>query len=630
MRAAQIIAPNMLGILMIQNRRKWLLFLMLFVVAALTLLPRALEPDAHWSGDEARWLTSSFRFLNGLYKRDAALTNQSYHPGVITMWIGSASLWSKYAPVMFMVDANTNSLSPSSGITEDQLAIPTTENLARTRLGMAIFNTLIICAIFVALQRFFGYAIAVISILLICYDPTGLAESRKVHVDAPLTGLMLLSVMFTLSYFESSNRRLFIILSGITFGAACLAKVTGLILLAYFPLIVIFYRFASTHDANLYRLRQLPYILSSFLVWMSSALLAVLAIWPAMWQLSTSLFGIKFPFAILSLPIAVTLLLLNFRYLSQGEEPSDAPRHIKGIGVQLAVLVVMGVVFLMSDEAQNIAYQVRNALTKSHEFPQAYLGEVVRDPGIFYYLVMITIYSTPLTLISSLVGVVWASLKMKTSLHSKNLRALLALFIFVGVYTFYLSMAAKKLSRYILPVYPVLAVIAAITLIVLLLPSIRKIVQQLASKWNITHRLSSALATAIILIGIGWQIISVLPLHPNYAAYISPLWGWSDITAMTTIGRGVGIKEAAQYLNEFDDADIITVRASYLCQRWLPYYFAGEVVDIASTPSSRAKYDVLYVQDIQTGLVDPNLYENREPVKSIRVNGVDYVMIYEL
>ena len=616
--------------MILQNKRKWFLFLMLVVVATLAFLPRVLEPDAHWSGDETRWLTRSFRFLNGLYKGDAALTNQSYHPGVITMWIGSTSLWSKYGKVMFMVDANSDSSTPSGGITEDQLAIPTTENLARTRIGMAIFNTLIICAIFVALQRFFGYAIAAISILLICYNPTVLAESRKLHVDAPLMGLMLLSIMFMLSFFESSNRRLFIILSGIAFGAACLAKVTGLILLAYFPLIALFYRFASTHDENLYRLRQFPYIVSSFLVWMSCALLTVLAIWPAMWQMSTQLFGIKFPFAILSLPIAVGLLLLNFRYLSQGEQPSDTPRHIKGIAIQLFVLGAMGIIFLLSDQARYIIYQVKTALTKSHEFPQMFLGEVVGDPGIFYYLVMITIYCTPLALISSLVGLVWASLKMKFSLRSKNLRALFALAIYVGIYIFYMSMAAKKLSRYILPVYPALTVITAITLIVFVLPWIRKILQQLASKREKTHKLGPALATAVILIGIGWQIISVFPLHPNYLAYISPLWGWSDITAMTTIGRGVGIKEAAQYLNELDDADIITVRASYICQYWLPHYFAGEVVDIASTPSSRAEYDVLYVQDIQTGLVDPILYENREPVKSIRVNGVDYVMIYEL
>ena len=616
--------------MILRNKRRFLLWPMLLVVAALAFLPRALAPDAHWSGDETKWLTKSFRFLNGLYKRDAALTNQSYHPGVITTWIGSLSLWPKYGPVMFMVDANSDSSTPSGGITEEQLAIPTPENLARTRVGMAVFNTLIICVIFVALQRFFGYAIVAISILLICYDPTVLAESRKLHVDAPLMGLMLLSVMFMLSYFESSNRRLFLILSGIAFGAACLAKVNGLILLAYFPLIAIFYRFASTQDENLYRLRRLPYILSSFIVWMSSALLTVLAIWPAMWQLPTEFFGIKTPFAILSLPIATAVLLLNFRHLSQGNEPSDAPRHVKGIAVQLAVLVLMGIVFLLSDQARYITDQVKTALTKSHGFSQAYLGEVVRDPGLFYYLVMITIYGTPLTLISSCVGIVWASVKFKFSLHSKNLRALLALAIFAGIYTSYMSMAAKKLSRYILPVYPVLAVITAITLIVLVLPWIRKFVQQLASKWDKTHRFSAALATAVILIGIGWQIISVLPLHPNYLAYISPLWGWSDITAMTTIGRGVGIKEAAQYLNELDDADIITVRASYLCQRWLPYYFAGDVADIASTPSSQAKYDVLYVQDIQLGSVNPKLYENREPVKSIRVNGVDYVMIYEL
>ena len=98
---------------------------------------------------------------------------------------------------------------------------------------------------------------------------------------------------------------------------------------------------------------------------------------------------------------------------------------------------------------------------------------------------------------------------------------------------------------------------------------------------------------------------------------------------MTIIGRGVGIKEAAQYLNQLDDADIMAVRAPHICELSRPHYFARDVADLASTPSIRAKYDVLYVQDIQLGLVDSNLYENREPVKSIRVNGVDYVMIYE-
>ena len=616
---------------MMQNKRQILLFLILFIVATLAVLPRALEPDADWASDEERWLPRSVRFLNALYTRDVALTTQSYHPGIITMWIGSLSLWSKYGPMMFMVNFNADSVTSTGGLTEDQLAILTPENLARARIGMAIFNTIIICVLFVLLLRFFGFAIAAISILLICYDPTFLAESRKVHVDAPLTGLMLLSVMFMLSFFESPHRKVFVILSGITFGAACLAKITGLVLLVYFPLVAMFYRSIPSDDNNRYSLGQLPYIISVFFLWMSSALLTVMIIWPAMWQTPVQLFGLQFPFAVLSLPIIVTLLLSSFQYLHRGEKTNYALQNIKVIAVQLIVFVAICIVYLLNDQARYIASHIRTALTQSHQFPQRYLGEVVLDPGKLYYFVMITIYSTPLTLISSLVGTIWACIKIKTSIHSKSLRGLFALAAFVGIYICYMSIAAKKLSRYLLPAYPVLAIITAITLIVFVLPWIRRMLQRLASgSWGQTTKLNFVVAMLVIVVGIGWQITSVGLLHPNYAAYINPLWGWSNITDITTIGRGVGVKKAAQYLNKLDGASDITVRASFICELSLPYYFVGRVAAIESTPSSQAKYDVLYVQDIQLGLVDPNLYENREPVKSIQVNGTTYVMIYKL
>src|SRR5262245_42058761 len=62
-------------------------------ISLVALLPRALDLGVFLTGDEANfWLQRSDTFLRALRSGDWAATAISTHPGVTTMWLGSAGL----------------------------------------------------------------------------------------------------------------------------------------------------------------------------------------------------------------------------------------------------------------------------------------------------------------------------------------------------------------------------------------------------------------------------------------------------------------------------------------------------------------------------------------------------------
>src|SRR5215212_7655836 len=70
----------------------WIL-LSYIVVGLAALLPRVLDLGRWLSGDEASfWLHRSQVFLDAIRSGDYAATAITTHPGVTTMWLGSAGL----------------------------------------------------------------------------------------------------------------------------------------------------------------------------------------------------------------------------------------------------------------------------------------------------------------------------------------------------------------------------------------------------------------------------------------------------------------------------------------------------------------------------------------------------------
>ena len=80
-----------------ENSNKIVLDLIALLLVILTIfIPRIMELGQFVTPDEHLWLTRSANFYYALGQRDFAATNQIYHPGVTTMWIGTAGFLSRY------------------------------------------------------------------------------------------------------------------------------------------------------------------------------------------------------------------------------------------------------------------------------------------------------------------------------------------------------------------------------------------------------------------------------------------------------------------------------------------------------------------------------------------------------
>lgn len=124
------------------------LILIITVIGLLSILPRVLSLNAHWSSDETSWLIRSRHFMLSILSGDFSGTLQSYHPGVTTMWLGGISLWAKYK----------HTLSNALSLQNDPFLSPS--NLARTRLTIAITTGCTVLVAFFLIQKLLGIKIA--------------------------------------------------------------------------------------------------------------------------------------------------------------------------------------------------------------------------------------------------------------------------------------------------------------------------------------------------------------------------------------------------------------------------------------------------------------------------------------
>lgn len=596
----------------------WLFVIIVIMSAFAILIPRGTSLEAHWSSDEELWIERSFNFFIALSRGEWQDTFLSHHPGVITMWLGSIPLWFKYQDLTFMFNGT---VSDDAAVAISPIYV---DNLSQMRLAMVIFQTIIILIAAFLLWRLLGWRVALIAIIFLAYDPTYLAESRKLHTDAPAAGLVMLSILSILIYLEQPDRRLYILLSGISLGLACLAKSSAFILVLYVPLLVFLYTFWNrSSDKRPWQLNlsRAFYILFT---WIGIAGLVFIAFWPAMWVARISIGHLSVPIILLCLPVfGMGTFWSYWRINSSHVRPPEL--------ITLSSIIYLACVSVLI-HINRVVAQVYQALITPHEFPQMFLGQVTNDPHWTYYFVMVTIYSTPIVLLLGFSGLVSSIANHRDLAHRRNYRIILVLWLFVAIDLVCFSIIAKKLSRYILAVYPILDILAAISLGLLIEWILTRLSGHTRRFMKITmHKpLSIFAAILLVLAACGYQSYTVARLHPYYAAYYNPLWGTVDIKEVTTVGRGVGIDRAAAYLNQQENPENLVVRAPEVGKAYLSKYFKGALLPLeSSVGAEQADYDVIYIRDIQLGL-DKIYYENRTPVKTISVNGENYVYIYKV
>ena len=585
--------------------------IILIIIGLLSLLPRALSLNAAWSSDETVWLFRSQSFMASTLDGDFSSIPQAHHPGVTTMWLGGVSLWQKYKHAL----PNAHLLSRSP------LLAPS--NLARTRLTIAVTTVITILIAFFFLQKLFGRQIATIASIFLAVDPILLAQSRRLHTDTLAADFLLLAILALPIFTGNTPRRRHLIFSGVCFGLACLSKSYALILALWIPLVL-----ALSIRQMSFRIWLERTIYTVFL-WLGAVCLTFFALWPILW-------GYRVPFGSLMIPVSGIAALgligttiwyaRKLKHLIISDPVAPPWRSI------LFSLLVGGTCFsittiIVYNAVQPITAGIGWALTTAHEVPHFFLGKIVYDPGWLFYPLMLSIRSAPLTLPLTLIGFVLLWQKRHEPQYATTYQIYVVLSVFVILFTLCMSIGAKKFSRYLLPVFPVMDILAAAGLYVL----VEQLLQFKSLKWlfamkTLKSKMLGTLAIGLILFV---QVMPVLLLHPYYGVYYNPLWKITDITKVCTIGDASGLDIAANYLNQKPNAENLTVRVSPLSDQFFRHYFKGRSYPQDRDPGTFSPdYEVVYIRDLQINQVDLEDIEGTlEHV--IRLNNIDYVWIYK-
>jgi len=201
---------------------------------------------------------------------------------------------------------------------------------------------------------------------------------------------------------------------------------------------------------------------------------------------------------------------------------------------------------------------------------------------------------------------------------------------FILLFTFLLTLSAKKFDRYLAPVYPPLIILAGI--------GWKRMSSFLATK--ISLKPVGVVCFGILTASVAWQAALVWQSLPYPLAYYNPLMGGSArAPTKMLIGWGEGLDEAARFLNRQPGIKNKTVYSWYAAA--LNYHFSGVAKDLPiSQPIGdslfadmvNADFAVIYIHQWQrrTSARLLDYLADKEPVFTSTINGIEYARVYDL
>jgi len=538
----------------------------LIVIVAALWLPRGLALDRFVTIDENRWLTRSANFQRALVHGEYAQTYQHGHPGVTIMWLGTLGYLWRYpeyandAPGEFGWE---NSEFEAYLRTQAHDAL---DLLEAGRIFAVIATLLALTLAYRAAVRLLGYRVATVGFLLIAFDPFEVALTRFLHLDGLLSSWMLLTLLLYLCFLYRGRHRRDLVGSGIALGLAWLTKTPGFFLMpiiGVLALIELVTYLRSTSDVH-WVVAFWKRAVAPALLWAFFGAVIYVALWPAMW--------------------------------------------VDPLGTLQKVFAVSG------------AYAI-----EGHSNPLFFLGTIINgDPGLRYYPLTWLWRSTPVVLagliLAAFVGA-RSVMRPRTPRASKSMQRgypLLSLVVMALIFMVLMNLSAKKLDRYLVPIYPALALVAAYGYVC-------------AAAWLGRVMPLRQIVPTTLTVVIALQLWLLLPTFPYYMSYYNPLLGGSDVAAkQITLGWGEGLDQAARYLKSKEDETTTRVAAWYRTGPF-DYFYHGSVI----SPQYYwfADYIVTYVNQWQRQMPARQLmayFDELRPEKIIAINGTDYARIYDL
>lgn len=548
--------------------KKWLIVILLLVVIAPSHL---IVNDQTVTIDEPWWLISGSNYYYALTHKDFANTRYDYHPAVTTTWVVTAGMLLYFPEYRaFGQDGYFDVRKPNYEEFLREQGKQALDVLQTSRVMQTIVILLFALLAFYLLQLILNEWIAFISIALAMLSPFFLGHARLLNHEGMLAVFVLVSFLAFHVYLNKERKLIYLLLSGASFGLAQLTKSSSIVLIGLVGLMLfvnLFIKDEKTFANKFFNATK------TFGIWIVSAGIIYFILWPGMWVRPFQMLGEVYGNA--------------FSYAFQG--------------VRLDV----------TEELQPVEINLNN-----------------RFSGINLYL---RYWFSGTTFITWL-GIIFAGFSLFTKEKTSTLikSTIWYLLILASLFIVMFGIAqGRNYAHYIMSSFVTLDVIAGIGW-----GSMWLVVQNQFKRLNETY-VSIIFIVILALTQIGFG----LPYAPYYFTYKNPL-----AKQPATFGYGEGYNVAADYLNSKPNASEMQVYA-YNGMGTFSYLFSGEtlvfkrvyVVDesyeqiVEDTKSSDylVLYPVIREKQPETEKLF-KAFENVTPEKTIVINGMDYVYIYNV
>ncbi|HEU5432168.1 MAG TPA: hypothetical protein VFU81_10920 [Thermomicrobiales bacterium] len=548
--------------------------LALTAAAALYVWPRTLDFDRIVTVDEPVFLGMSANFFDALVHGQFARTDQFLYPGVPIMWAGAAGF---LAALPNYPRAHPDQIEPTldyvlttvDGPIRQAGGDPLAVLIAARQAKIALQTAVFLIALWL-LRRLFGVAVAALAAVFISFDPFLVSHDQLLHVDG-VTGVAAFAAMLAIAdadRAETPPSRW--ALAGALAALCWLTRLTGLVLLPIMLLAIAWGALGRFRQGAQTANAAARAAVRSASAAVGASGATTIALWPALW--------------------------------------------VDPVGTVQSTLAAW-----------------LQAASTPHPWGLYFAGRTVMgDPGVLFYAVVFLYKITPFTLIGLALVALGVLVRRDAIAPDRSWRPIVILAAFVLVYSAGMAIGMRKFDRYILPDFPFFDLLAAIGVV----GAARLLWARRQTGW----RAAAAATVAALVVG---QATLALAQRPYPLAYDNPLFGGAPAAAkILMLGWGEGLDQAARFILAQPGGDEAVVRTSI--QPTTLDYFLPPTVKTASLllPPSAASgqawretdYAVTHILEWNRdsfGGVLPYLARFR-PVYTVRIDGVDFVRVYDL
>jgi hypothetical protein len=469
----------------------------------LLLVPRLADLDALVTPDEPLWIARSANFYEALKSGDFAATYQYVHPGVTVMWLGAFGyVWHIRGMPYLMGDQQLGVRQREVQDVLEANGYSILDVLVQLRQIEIIASALVVIALFLCLTKITEFWAAAAAIAFLALDPLHIGFTRLLHLDGLSANLALLAIV-AYAWFLASKNRLALLTTAVATGLACLTRSANAVLPFFFAVMAAIDLVAELRVNRTQWQRAVRSRIVPLMIIGVLAFAIIVVLWPAMW--------------------------------------------VHPIGTLRAVI----------EGGRSLA-------DSGGEVDTFFRGKPTGAPGPLYYPVVLLHRVGALTLIGLAFALI-ALVRPRDFGARFPGRLALYLLIFAPTYIAILSLSAKKLDRYVLPVVVGLDLVAGIAWVTAIL----WILSQLKVLRPQATRIAATGLVVIVLLG---QASYAERFRPFYIDAVTPLFGGvSGAQGDFAYTWGEGGKEIAEALMTIPGIEQSTVMAGVV-EKTIDYY----------------------------------------------------------